>query len=77
MSTRKSLELSLTSSVELCGVNNENQELFEACKTGDLTKVKKYINSNTVNARDISGRKSTPLHFASGMYCIVYVNNIV
>ncbi|XP_014284779.1 poly [ADP-ribose] polymerase tankyrase isoform X1 [Halyomorpha halys] len=42
------------------------RELFEACKIGDISKVKKLINSQTVNARDTAGRKSTPLHFAAG-----------
>jgi len=42
------------------------RELFEACKTGDLAKVKALINPKTVNARDTAGRKSTPLHFAAG-----------
>uniref|UniRef100_A0A336MN10 Poly [ADP-ribose] polymerase n=1 Tax=Culicoides sonorensis TaxID=179676 RepID=A0A336MN10_CULSO len=64
--SRKALELNITSSLDMCGITIENQELFEACKSGDLAKVKKLINSKTVNARDLSGRKSTPLHFASG-----------
>ncbi|XP_045506072.1 poly [ADP-ribose] polymerase tankyrase [Colias croceus] len=42
------------------------RELFEACKTGDASRVKKLVNSQTVNARDTAGRKSTPLHFAAG-----------
>ncbi|XP_063992926.1 poly [ADP-ribose] polymerase tankyrase [Diachasmimorpha longicaudata] len=42
------------------------RELFEACKNGDLAKVKKLVNPKTVNARDTAGRKSTPLHFAAG-----------
>jgi len=42
------------------------RELFEACKTGDLAKVKALVNPKTVNARDTAGRKSTPLHFAAG-----------
>ncbi|KAK7571104.1 hypothetical protein V9T40_014708 [Parthenolecanium corni] len=42
------------------------RELFEACKAGDLAKVKKLVNVQTVNARDTAGRKSTPLHFAAG-----------
>uniref|UniRef100_A0A182LRN0 Uncharacterized protein n=1 Tax=Anopheles culicifacies TaxID=139723 RepID=A0A182LRN0_9DIPT len=45
--------------------NDPLRELFEACKTGDLAKVKKLITPQTVNARDTSGRKSTPLHFAA------------
>lgn len=44
------------------------RELFEACKTGDAARVKKLITPQTVNARDTAGRKSTPLHFAAGIY---------
>lgn len=47
-------------------VDDPLRELFESCKTGDLVKVRKLINPQTVNARDTAGRKSTPLHFASG-----------
>lgn len=46
--------------------NDPLRELFEACKTGDIVKVKKLITAQTVNARDTAGRKSTPLHFAAG-----------
>jgi hypothetical protein len=42
------------------------KELFEACRNGDLTKVKKFITSENINAQDILGRKSTPFHFSSG-----------
>lgn len=42
------------------------RQLFEACKTGDLARVKHLGNARNVNARDTSGRKSTPLHFAAG-----------
>lgn len=43
-------------------------QLLESAKSGDLTAVKKIITSNPriVNCRDIDGRHSTPLHFASG-----------
>lgn len=47
------------------------RELFEACKVGDSSKVKKLINPQTVNARDTAGRKSTPLHFAAGTFPIL------
>ena len=40
--------------------------LFEACRNGDLSKVKNLITSENINAQDILGRKSTPLHFSSG-----------
>lgn len=43
------------------------RELFEACRGGDLTKVKTLVNSVNVNSRDTAGRKSTPLHFAAGL----------
>jgi tankyrase len=43
------------------------KELFEACRNGDLTKIKKLITPDNINAQDILGRKSTPLHFSSGM----------
>nr|XP_032525915.1 poly [ADP-ribose] polymerase tankyrase [Danaus plexippus plexippus] len=42
------------------------RELFEACKVGDVARVKKLITPQSVNARDTAGRKSTPLHFAAG-----------
>lgn len=44
------------------------RELFEACKVGDIARVRKLITPNTVNARDTAGRKSTPLHFAAGIF---------
>lgn len=47
-------------------VTDPLRDLFEACKVGDINKVKKLVNSQTVNARDTAGRKSTPLHFAAG-----------
>ena len=40
--------------------------LFEACRSGDLTRVRRLVNPQNVNARDTAGRKSTPLHFAAG-----------
>ncbi|XP_049821633.1 poly [ADP-ribose] polymerase tankyrase isoform X3 [Aethina tumida] len=42
------------------------RELFEACKVGDIARVRTLITPQTVNARDTAGRKSTPLHFAAG-----------
>ncbi|GFR86628.1 poly [ADP-ribose] polymerase [Elysia marginata] len=46
--------------------NDPGRELFEACRNGDLGKVKKLITPQNVNAKDTAGRKSTPLHFAAG-----------
>ncbi|XP_076295146.1 tankyrase isoform X2 [Lasioglossum baleicum] len=58
----------LTNADSLSGSGNGDplRELFEACKTGDLPRVKALVTSKTVNARDTAGRKSTPLHFAAG-----------
>ena len=46
--------------------NDPSKEFFEACRNGDLTKVSEIANSVNVNARDTTGRRSTPLHFAAG-----------
>ncbi|KAK6487546.1 hypothetical protein HHUSO_G8755 [Huso huso] len=48
----------------MCG--EPTRELFEACRNGDVERVKKLINPENVNSRDTAGRKSTPLHFAAG-----------
>ncbi|XP_078033408.1 tankyrase isoform X2 [Augochlora pura] len=58
----------LTNADSLSGSGNGDplRELFEACKTGDLPRVKALVTPKTVNARDTAGRKSTPLHFAAG-----------
>uniref|UniRef100_A0AAY4B6F3 Poly [ADP-ribose] polymerase n=1 Tax=Denticeps clupeoides TaxID=299321 RepID=A0AAY4B6F3_9TELE len=42
------------------------KELFEACRNGDVSRVKRLVDSVNVNAKDMAGRKSTPLHFAAG-----------
>ncbi|CAF2591790.1 unnamed protein product [Rotaria sp. Silwood2] len=47
-------------------MNETLKELFEACRNGDLVKVKKLISPESINAQDVLGRKSTPLHFSSG-----------
>ena len=46
--------------------NDPLRDLFEACRNGDVTKVKKLVTPQNVNARDTAGRKSSPLHFAAG-----------
>ncbi|KAM9446412.1 tankyrase, TRF1-interacting ankyrin-related ADP-ribose polymerase b [Clarias gariepinus] len=48
------------------GVGAAFRELFEACRNGDVSRVKRLVDSGNVNAKDVSGRKSTPLHFAAG-----------
>ncbi|KAK6494429.1 hypothetical protein HHUSO_G1000 [Huso huso] len=42
------------------------RELFEACRNGDVSRVKRLVDTGNVNAKDMAGRKSTPLHFAAG-----------
>uniref|UniRef100_A0AAQ4R8E8 Poly [ADP-ribose] polymerase n=1 Tax=Gasterosteus aculeatus aculeatus TaxID=481459 RepID=A0AAQ4R8E8_GASAC len=47
------------------GVGGAFRELFEACRNGDVSRVKRLVDSVNVNAKDMAGRKSTPLHFAA------------
>lgn len=66
MATRRDV---LKASIDpLPSTNDPLRELFEACKVGDIARVRKLIGPTTVNARDTAGRKSTPLHFAAGKY---------
>ena len=55
--------LGLSPPPSVCGTDTA---LFEACRTGDLTRVRRQVSTSNVNARDTAGRKSTPLHFAAG-----------
>ncbi|TRZ04529.1 hypothetical protein DNTS_014380 [Danionella cerebrum] len=48
------------------GVCGAFRELFEACRNGDVSRVKRLVDAVNVNAKDMAGRKSTPLHFAAG-----------
>uniref|UniRef100_A0A671R307 Poly [ADP-ribose] polymerase n=1 Tax=Sinocyclocheilus anshuiensis TaxID=1608454 RepID=A0A671R307_9TELE len=50
----------------VCGTSGAFRELFEACRNGDVSRVKRLVDSVNVNAQDMAGRKSTPLHFAAG-----------
>lgn len=50
----------------VCGTSGAFRELFEACRNGDVSRVKRLVDSANVNAKDMAGRKSTPLHFAAG-----------
>lgn len=52
--------------MESSGSAEPSRELFEACRSGDLERVKKLVRPENVNSRDTAGRKSTPLHFAAG-----------
>ena len=58
--------------------NDPLRELFEACKCGDLTKVRSMVDSSNVNARDTAGRRSTPLHFSAGnFFCDFILCNFI
>lgn len=47
------------------------RELFDACRYGDVSRVRRLVTQQNVNARDAAGRKSTPLHFAAGKKLVV------
>ncbi|XP_026995835.2 poly [ADP-ribose] polymerase tankyrase-1 isoform X2 [Tachysurus fulvidraco] len=49
-----------------CASSGAFRELFEACRNGDVSRVKRLVDSVNVNSKDMAGRKSTPLHFAAG-----------
>uniref|UniRef100_A0A3Q4MK50 Uncharacterized protein n=1 Tax=Neolamprologus brichardi TaxID=32507 RepID=A0A3Q4MK50_NEOBR len=40
--------------------------MTQTCRNGDVSRVKKLVDAVNVNAKDMAGRKSTPLHFAAG-----------
>ena len=56
--------------------SEKQSSLFEACKNGDLEKVKKSLTPENVNSRDVAGRKSTPLHFAAGKQARNYAGHL-
>ncbi|XP_012505275.1 PREDICTED: tankyrase-1 [Propithecus coquereli] len=47
-------------------VSGALRELLEACRNGDVSRVKRLVDAANVNAKDMAGRKSSPLHFAAG-----------
>ena len=63
MATRRSVAHLVDANIS---PNDPGRDLFEACRNGDLSKVKKLVNPHNVNAKDTAGRKSSPLHFAAG-----------
>lgn len=72
--TRLESTTSLAMALQKTGVTVEGgeterlAELFEACKNGDLDRVAQLTSAELINAQDVSGRKSTPLHFAAGKF---------
>lgn len=72
MATRRSTS-SINSAIDLLTSSSCDplRELFEACRNGEVSKVKKLVNPQNVNARDTAGRKSSPLHFAAGIAFIL------
>ena len=67
MATRRSTS-SINTAIDLLTTSpcDPLRELFEACRNGEVSKVKKLVTTQNVNARDTAGRKSSPLHFAAG-----------
>ncbi|CAJ0929415.1 unnamed protein product [Ranitomeya imitator] len=53
------------------GSGEPARELFEACRNGDVERVRKLVAADNVNSRDTAGRKSTPLHFAAGYISVI------
>lgn len=54
---------------------DDKLNLFEACRNGDLEGVASLLTIESVNSRDVAGRKSTPLHFAAGYYSNSYIDS--
>ena len=52
-------------------------ELLDASKIGDFATIQALCSPQTVNCRDIAGRLSTPLHFASGYNRIDIVEHLL
>ncbi|KAF8774082.1 Poly [ADP-ribose] polymerase tankyrase-1 like protein [Argiope bruennichi] len=63
MATRRSCLTNSNDNPHVCDIG---RELFDACRYGDVSRVRKLVTPQNVNARDAAGRKSTPLHFAAG-----------
>ena len=61
------MEKDFDTPVTVAEKNDQTKRLFEACKSGDLLLVKKLASHQNVNAKDTTGRKSSPLHFAAGI----------
>ncbi|MGH0166049.1 UNVERIFIED_CONTAM: hypothetical protein FKN15_066529 [Acipenser sinensis] len=59
-----------------CGTSGAFRELFEACRNGDVSRVKRLVDTGNVNAKDMAGRKSTPLHFAAGQLSACWYSNV-
>lgn len=55
------------SSISSSQTQSENQEIFDACRLGSISRVISLLDKGLpINLKDITGRKSTPLHFAAG-----------
>ena len=51
---------------DLVDIMRGNSALLEACKKGDLARIKRLLTPSNVNCTDTSGRHSSPLHCAAG-----------
>jgi tankyrase len=70
MTGRRSLSSIAQESISL-SPGDPLRDLFEACKHGDVSRVRALVTAQNVNARDTAGRKSSPLHFAAGIVLLV------
>ncbi|XP_016403316.1 tankyrase-2-like, partial [Sinocyclocheilus rhinocerous] len=59
------------------GNSDTDRQLLEASKSGDLEVVKKLCTLQNVNCRDVEGRQSTPLHFATGYNRVAVVEYLL
>ena len=66
--TALDLALRTTADEDLVDILRGHAALLDACKRGDLAKVKKLLaaDPDSVNSRDLAGRCSAPLHLAAG-----------
>ena len=50
----------------------ESNALLDACKKGNLGRVKKLLKAENVNCQDAHGRYSSPLHLAGKNFVVVF-----
>jgi hypothetical protein len=64
--TRRKLKMSRSSNPLRISPTDPMRDLFEACKSGDIHRIRALVDSGNVNAKDTAGRRSSPLHFSAG-----------
>lgn len=51
---------------DLLDILRGEMAFLDACKRGDLERVKKLLTPENINCSDLTGRNSSPLHLAAG-----------